>query len=163
MRAPCARHPAPHGDLEGAEYALESSLPWRQHELADDQVRRQPRLLALAAALDPDLDHDRALADVQRLGHGDDLVAQEPGGEDVQLQLDRREVVARRDAAEGRPGGDGVAERGPDAAVDEAAGVQVALVDDDPAAGVGVLDLQRLDPEVAGEAAGQEGADASPA
>ena len=131
----------------------------RQDELADDQVRRQARLLALAAALDPDLDHDRALADVEGLGPGLDLVAEDAGGEDVELQLDRGEVVAGRDAAEGRPGGDGVAERGPDAAVDEAAGVQVALVDDDPAAGVGVLDLQRLDPEVAGEAAGEEAAD----
>ena len=90
---------------------------------------------------------------MERLGDGDDLVAEQAGGEDVELQLDRREVVAGRDAAEGRPGGDGVAERGPDAAVDEAAGVQVALVDDDPAARVGVLDLERLDPEVAGEAA----------
>ena len=53
------------------------------------------------------------------------------GAEDVQLQLDRREVVVRREVAEGRPGGDGVAERGPDTAVDEAPGVQMALVDDD--------------------------------
>src|SRR6185503_19670406 len=74
----------------------------------------------------------------------------------VQLQLDRREVVSRRDAAEGRPGGDRVAERGPDAAVDEAAGVQVAAVDDDAAARVRVLYLQRLDPEVAGKAARKE-------
>ena len=92
------------------------------------------------------------------VGDGDDLVAEQAGGEDVELQLDRGEVVVRRDVAEGRPGGDGVAERGPDAAVDEAAGVQVALVDDDAAAGEGVLDLQRLDPEVAGEAAAEEGA-----
>ena len=42
-------------------------------------------------------------------------------------------------------------------------GMQVALVDDDPAARVGVLDLERLDPEVAGEAAGQEGFGRSPA
>ena len=93
---------------------------------------------------------------MEGLGDGDDLVAEQAGGEDIQLQLDRREVVAGRDAAKGRPSGDGVAERGPDAAVDEAARVQVALVDDDRAAGVRVLDLQRLDPEVAGEAAGQE-------
>ena len=32
-------------------------------------------------------------------------------------------------------------------------------IDDDPAAGVGVLDLERLDPEVAREAAGEEGPD----
>src|SRR5436305_15217122 len=48
----------------------------RQDELRDDQVRRQTRLGALAAALDPDLDHDRALADVQGLGGGLDLVAE---------------------------------------------------------------------------------------
>ena len=82
------------------------------------------------------------------------------GGEDVELQLDRREVVAGRDAAEGRPGGDGVPERGPDPAVDEAARVQVPPVDDDAAPRMRVLDLQRLDPEVAGEAAGQERPDA---
>ena len=66
----------------------------RQHELADDQVRRQAGLRALAAALHPDLDHDRALAGVKRLADGDDLVAEQAGGEDVELQLDRREVVA---------------------------------------------------------------------
>ena len=60
------------------------------------------------------------------------FVAEAAGGEDVQLQLDRREVVARRDVAEGLPGGDGVAERGPDAAVHEPPGMEVALVDDDP-------------------------------
>ena len=92
------------------------------------------------------------------VGDGDDLVAEQAGGEDVELQLDRGEVVARRDVAEGRPGGDGVAERGPDAAVDVAARVQVALVDDDAAAGEGVLDLERLDAEVAGEAAADEAA-----
>ena len=69
------------------------------------------------------------------VGGGDDLVVEQAGGEDVELQLDRGEVVARGDVAEGRPGGDGVAERGPDAAVDVAARVQVALVDDDAAAG----------------------------
>jgi len=131
----------------------------REHKLRHDEVRRQLRLGALAAALDPDLDHHRALADVEGLGAGLDLVAEDAGGEDVELELDRGEVVARRDAAEGRPGGDGVAERGPDAAMDEAARVQVALVDDDQAAGMGVLDLQRLDPEVARKAAGQEGSD----
>ncbi len=97
---------------------------WRQHELGDDEIRGELGL-AVPDALDPDLDHDRGAADVQRLGVGDDLVALQAGAEDVQLQLDRREVVARRDAAEGRPGGDGVAERGPGAAVDEAARMQV--------------------------------------
>src|SRR3954447_3748271 len=143
----------------GSAWRERSAGRRRQYELRDDQVRGEARLLALAAALDPDLDHDRALADVQGLGLGLDLVAEDAGGEDVQLQLDRREVVAGRDAAEGRPGGDGVAERGPDAAVDEAAGVQVAVVDDDPAAGVRVGDLQRLDSEVARKAAGEEVAD----
>ena len=65
-----------------------------KHELADDQVRRSPRLLTLAPALDPDLDHDRAAADVERLAGGDDLVAEHARREHVQLQLDRREVVA---------------------------------------------------------------------
>jgi len=97
---------------------------------------------------------------VQRLAAGDDLVPEHPGREDVQLQLDRREVVLGRNRAKGRPGGDGVAEGGPDATVDEAAGMQVALVDDDPADRVGVLDLQRLYAEVAGKASRQEGADA---
>jgi hypothetical protein len=41
--------------------------------------------------------------------------------------------------------------------VDVATGVQVALVDDDAAAGEAVLDLERLDAEVAGEAAADEG------
>jgi len=70
---------------------------------------------------------------VQRLGDRDDLVAEQAGGEDVELQLDRREVVPRGDAAEGRPGSDRVAERCPDAAVDESARMEMALVDDDPA------------------------------
>jgi hypothetical protein len=66
---------------------------------------------------------------MQGLGPGLDLVAEDPGGEDVELELDRREVVAGGNAAKGGPGCDGVAEGGPDAAVDEAAGMQVALVD----------------------------------
>ena len=93
---------------------------------------------------------------MQRLPAGDDRVAEHAGREDVQLQLDRREVVLRRNRAERRPGGDGVPEGGPDAAVDEAARMQVALVDDDPADRVRVLDLERLDAEVAGEAPRQE-------
>jgi hypothetical protein len=85
---------------------------------------------------------------VQRFADRDDLVALDAGGEDVQLQLDRREVVAGRDDAEGRPGGDGVPQRRPDAAVDEPARVQVTPVDDDPAVGVPVLELQWLDPQI---------------
>ena len=48
---------------------------------------------------------------------------------------------------------------GPDAAVDEAAGMQVAALDQDPPARVLVLDLQRLDAEIGGEAAHRELAD----
>ena len=99
-----------------------------QHELADDQVRDQ-----LPGPRHPHLDDDRAAADVQRHGLGVDLLAETAGAEDVELELDRGEVGALRQVAEGDPGGDRVAERGPDAAVDELAGVQVALVDDDPA------------------------------
>ena len=113
-----------------------SALARGEHELGDDQVRRQLRLrrrgsrsirTSITTVLRPTWS-GVASATISS--------PRRPAAEDVQLQLDRREVVARRDAAEGRPGGDGVAERGPDAAVDEAAGVQVAAVDDDPAAGV---------------------------
>src|SRR3954452_13853929 len=110
-----------------------------KYELGYDEIGGK-LLLPLADPLDPHLDHDRGAADVQRCGHGDDLVAREAGAEDVELELDRREVVPRRDAAEGGPGGDGVAERGPGAAVDEAARVQVALVYDDAPTGMRVLD-----------------------
>jgi hypothetical protein len=44
--------------------------------------------------------------------------------------------------------------------MDEATGVQMGAVDDDAAASVSVLDLQRLDTEVAGKAAWQESAGA---
>jgi hypothetical protein len=44
--------------------------------------------------------------------------------------------------------------------MDVAARVQVALVDEDAAAGEGILDLEWLDAEVAGEAAADEGANA---
>ena len=40
--------------------------------------------------------------------------------------------------------------------MDEAARVQVALVDDDPAPRVGVLDLERLDSEVARKLPGRK-------
>ena len=131
-------------DIQGAE------VGGRDHELADDQVRAEFGD-AVADPVDPDLDHRGAAAGVEGAGVGDDLVAEAAGAEDVQLQLDRGEVEAGRDRAEGGPGGDGVAEGGPDAAVDEAAGVQVAALDDDPAAGVVVLDLQRLDAEIGGK------------
>src|SRR6201999_2915882 len=87
---------------------------------------------------------------------GDALVAQAAGAEDVQLQLDRGEVPARRDRAEGGPGGDRVAERRPDAAVDEAAGMQVTRLDLDAPTRVVVLDLEGLDAEVGREAADRE-------
>src|SRR5206468_2874946 len=52
----------------------------------------------------------------------------------------------------GAPGGDGVREGHPTAAVDEAAAVEVATVHDHPAADPVVLDLEQLDAEVAGKA-----------
>src|SRR6476469_6424547 len=161
--SPCAgKYPLPMGHFDEA-FATASTararlVPRRQDELRDDQVGGQLRLLVLPDPLDLDLDHDGALAGVKGRGDGDDLVAEQAGGEDVELQLDRGEVVLRRDVAEGRPGGDGVAEGGPDAAVDETAGMEVAPVDDDAAAGEGVLDLDRFDPQVAGKAAADEGA-----
>src|ERR1044071_6275790 len=127
----------------------------RQDELRHEQIRGELRP-AVPDPFDPDLDHDRGAADVERRRHGDDLIAGQAGAEDVELELDRREVVPRRDAAEGRPGGDGVAERGPGTAMDEPTWVQVTPVDDDPAPSVRVLDLQRLDPEVTREAAAEE-------
>ena len=54
--------------------------------------------------------------------------------------------------AEGAPGGDGVRERDPDAAVDVAAGVEVSAVDLEAALDLVVLDPDHLDAEVAGEA-----------
>jgi len=55
--------------------------------------------------------------------------------------------------AEGAPGRDGVGERDPDAAVHVAAGMEVALVDQEPALHLVVLDPDHLDAEVAREAA----------
>ena len=103
--------------------------------------------------MNPDLDHVGRAAAVQVLGGRDQLVAGSPAREHVQLHLDRREVVAGRQVAEGLPGADRVGERDPGAAVDEPAGVQVALVDDDPAEAALVVELERLDPELVGEAA----------
>ena len=75
------------------------------------------------------LDHGRAPADVEGAGFADQLVAQDPGCEDVELELDGREVVVGRQRPEGRPRRDRIPERGPDSAVDEAArqNVQVNL------------------------------------
>ena len=100
-----------------------------------------------------------AAADVLGLGAGDQLVALDSRREDVQLQLDRGEVVAVGEVAEGAPGSDRVRERGPDPAVDEAAWVQVTVVDDDAAGGVIVLDFERLDTQVARKAAVEDAAD----
>ena len=103
--------------------------------------------------MDADLDHVGRAAGVEVLGGGDQLVAGPAGGEHVELHLHRGEVVAGRQVAEGLPGGDAVGQRDPGAAVDEPAGMQVALVDDDPPARALVADLERLDPEVGREAA----------
>jgi hypothetical protein len=84
--------------------SLAALVARRQDKLRDDQVRRQARLGTRAQALDLDLDHDRALTGVKRRSDGDYLIAGQAGGEDVELELDRGEVVARRDVAEGRPG-----------------------------------------------------------
>jgi len=81
----------------------------------------------------------------------EDLVAGPARRERVQLQLDRREVVPRRDVPEGLPGRDRVAEPGPGAAVDEPARVQVAIVDPYPAGGALIVDRDRLDAEIGRE------------
>src|SRR5205085_3535155 len=86
------------------------------------------------------------------LGPGEDLVAGERRREGVELDLDRGEVVAVGQVPEGLPGGDGVAEADPGAAMDETAGVQVPGLDLDPAERVGVGDLERLDPHLRGVA-----------
>ena len=106
-----------------------------KHELADDQVRGQFGL-AVADAVDPDLDHDGAAAGVEGVASATISSPGRPAPKTFSFSSIVVKSLARRDAAEGRPGGDGVAERGPDAAVDEAARVQVAAVDDDAAAGV---------------------------
>jgi hypothetical protein len=149
------RPPAPSKKLSGTPTGT-GLRAWGENELRNDQICREAGLLALAPALDLDLDHDRALADVQGLGDGDDLVSEQTGREDVELQLDRREVVFPGDVAEGRPSGDGVAQRRPDAAVDVTARVQVTTVDDDPAFGEIVLDPQRLDRKVTGKLPGRK-------
>ena len=111
----------------GPDQGSRLSVAQRQHELGDDQVRGEARLASVSQALHPDLDRRPCSCRCAASRPGDDLVAEQAGGEDVQLQLDRGEVVAGRDAAEGRPGGDGVAERGPDAAVDVAPGCRCRL------------------------------------
>src|SRR5262249_40076502 len=146
--------------LRSARRTASSVALKRQHELGHDQIRRQTRVLPLATPLDLDLDHHRASPCVKGNPGGDYFVAEHPCREHVELQLDRGEVMAGRDRWEGRPSGDGVAEGGPRPAVDESPRMQVALVDDDVAAGEVVLDFDRLDAEIAGEAAGQEGPDA---
>ena len=103
--------------------------------------------------MDADLDHVGAAPSMEVLGGGDQLVPGATGGEHVQLHLDRGEVVARRQVPEGLPGGDRVGERDPGAAVNEPAGMQVALVDDDPPDRALVGYLDRLDPELGGETA----------
>jgi hypothetical protein len=93
------------------------------------------------------------------LGRGDQLVAWPPGAEDVELHLDRGEVVSGGQVAEGLPGGDGIGERHPGAAVDQAAGMQVPLVYHDPSDRSLVADLERLDSEALGKARGDPAAD----
>jgi len=73
--------------------------------------------------------------------------------EDVGLQLGGREVVAVMEVAERAPGRDGVGEGDPDSAVHVAAGVEMAVVDLEPALNLVVLDADDLDPQVSGEAA----------
>jgi hypothetical protein len=100
------------------------------------------------ASLDVNRDDVRRAALVKVTGGGHQLVAQAARRERIQLQLDRREVVAGGQMAEGLPGCDGVAKANPDATVHEASGMQVALVDDQPSLGELIGDLDRFDAEV---------------
>jgi hypothetical protein len=104
--------------------------------------------------LDPHLPYLRAAADVERPAQRGQHVAHATGGEDVRLQLRRREVGALLEVPKRAPGRHGVGERHPDAAVDIAAGVEVAVVHREPALHLVVLDAHHLDAEVAGEAPG---------
>ena len=123
-----------------------------EHDLRADEVGHQA-LVGLAA--DPDLPDLRAPPDVQRLADADQDVARAAGGEDVRLQLDRREARVRLERVHRAPGGDGVGERGPGAAVHVAAGVQVPRVHRHAPDGALARDLDQLDPQVAGEGARQ--------
>src|SRR3954447_17260459 len=122
-----------------------------QHDLRAHEVRGEP--LAVADADLPDLG---AAADVQGLADRVEGVAVAAGGEDVDLQLDGGEVETGLEVAHRAPGGDGVGEGGPRAAVDVAARVQVAAVDDHAADDAALVDVDELDAEVAGEGPGQD-------
>src|SRR5436190_442200 len=74
----------------------------------------------------PPLPRLRAAADVERFADGVEDVAVAAGGEDVDLQLDGGEVEARLEVAHRAPRRDRVGECGPRAAVDIAAGMEVA-------------------------------------
>src|SRR5204863_5999206 len=113
-----------------------------------EQVGHQP-----IAATDPNLDDVGRATDVKMFGRRDQLVAGPAASEHVQLHLHGREVVPGRQVPEGLPGGDRVGERHPGAAVDQAARMEVAVVDHDAASAQLVRDLEWLDPHVGGEAA----------
>ena len=88
-----------------------------------------------ASVGDPHLPDLRAPPDVQRAAASASSTSPwRPAAKTLRLQLDGREVVAGSSMAHRAPGGDGVGERDPDAAVDVAAGMQVAAVDRHPAA-----------------------------
>ena len=106
-----------------------------------------------------DLDDVGRAAGVEVHRGRDQLVARSGGAEHVELHLDCGEVVTRREVAERLPRADRVGERHPGAAVDEAAGMQVAAIDDHAAAEVLVGDLDRLDAEVGREAVADSLAD----
>jgi hypothetical protein len=103
--------------------------------------------------LDPHLPYLRAAADVERPAQRGQHVAHATGGEDVRLQLRRREVGALLEVPKRAPGRHGVGERHPDAAVDIAAGVEVAAVHLEPALHLIVVDPDHLDAELPGKAA----------
>jgi hypothetical protein len=108
-----------------------------QNELSAAEEGRVARVVVALDAHLPDLS---AAADVEGLAHRVEDVAGMAGGEHVGLQLGGREVVALGQVQVRAPGGDAVGERDPDPAVHVAAGVEVAVVYDQPA-----LDPVRLD------------------
>ena len=130
----------------------------RQHELGDDQVRRQLRLAvaglrsiltSITTVLRPTCSGS-ATATIsspsrpaaKTLSFSSIVVKSCPGG---MLRKVAQAATVSPSAVQTPPW-------------TKPPGCRWRLVDDDPAAGVRVLDLQRLDPEIAGEAAAEEAA-----